>query len=166
MRIRQIRPEFGTDETTAALAPAVRLFYIGLWNVCDDAGWMEWRPSRIGAVLFPYESPKRREREIAAWGEALTTAGRLVIHECGCAQVPTLPNHQRVAGKPSFVVRDAHSKHLVAIRGYLPLSGSPVELSRVEVSRVSISTEELLSLRDAEDDDDRQRQTIARKLHA
>lgn len=163
MRIRQVRPEFWTDETMAALPPAVRLFYIGLWNVADDAGWMEWRPSRIGAVLFPYETPRRREREIAAWSEALSGVGRLVIHPCDCAHIPTLTRHQRVAGKQSFVAFDAHSKHLVAVRGYLPLSGSPVELGRVE-ERNGMSTDELKATRDAEDAADRRKMNAILEL--
>lgn len=106
-----MRPEFWTDERMAGLSPAVRLFYIGLWNVADDLGWMEWRPARIGAVLFPYESPKRRQRDIETWATALTEAGRLVVHDCGCAQVPTLSKHQRVSGKQSFTAFDAHKGH-------------------------------------------------------
>jgi hypothetical protein len=130
VRIRQVRPEFWTDETMALLAYPVRLFYIGLWNVADDAGWMEWRPNRIGAVLFPYESPKRRERDITAWAERLVEVGRLVIHECGCAQVPTLSKHQRVSGKQSFTAFDGHSPHALRIGKQSPLSDSPVEEGR------------------------------------
>ena len=154
-----MRPEFWSDETMAALAPAVRLFYIGLWNIADDAGWMEWRVPRIGAVLFPYEHVKRRSRDIEAWSLALVTAGRLVIHECGCAQVPTLSRHQRVTGKQSFTALEAHGKHSPLTGKRSSLSDSPVTLGNV-TERTSLSMEQLTELRAREDDADRA------KLHA
>ena len=122
-----MRPEYWSDEIVAAMTDGARLFYIGLWNVADDAGWLEWRPSRIGALLYPYESAKRRETSIANWTAQLVERGRLVIEECGCAVIPTLPKHQRIAGKQSFTVRDSHrAKHLVAPNGYQPPTDSPV----------------------------------------
>lgn len=99
MRIRQVRQEFWTDELLADLPDAIRLFYIGLWCVADDAGWMRWEPHRIGALLYPYRSASRRERNIEEWTGRLVSLGRVVLHSCGCAQIPTLPRHQVVGGK-------------------------------------------------------------------
>lgn len=164
MRIRQIRPEFWTDEVMAALSPAVRLFYIGLWNIADDAGWLDWRVSRIGAVLFPYESARKRERDIHAWAEALVTAGRLRLHDdCGCAEIPTLPKHQRVTGKQSFVALEAHNKHKVRIGKQSPLSDSPVR-ERNGMERNVLTVEQLAALRDAEDEADRQKLVATGRL--
>ncbi len=101
MRIRQVRPEFWTDERLASLPDAVRLFYIGLWGVADDLGWMRWEPMRIGALLYPYRSPRRRDKDITTWSVMLTEIDRLVIHECGCANIPTLPKHQIIGGRKS-----------------------------------------------------------------
>jgi hypothetical protein len=165
VRIRQVRPEFWTDEVMAALAPAVRLFYIGLWNIADDAGWMEWRVSRIGAVLFPYESSKRRERDIAAWSDRLVEAGRLVIHPCGCAVIPTLSKHQRVTGKQSFTALDAHGKHKPLTSKQSSLSDSPVTERNVE-ERTVMSIDELQRLRDAEDEADRTKLVVSGRLRA
>lgn len=147
-----MRPEFWTDPTMAALSPAVRLLYIGLWNVADDAGWLTWSPSQIGAVLFPYEPTKRRERDIALWAERLTASGRLVLHECGCAQIPTLPKHQRVTGKQSYAAHEAHVKHSLLTDKQSPLSGSPVTLGNgTERYTAPAGADELLSQRDEED---------------
>ena len=105
MRIRQVRPEFWTDETMAALSAAVRLFYIGLWDVADDAGWLSGvRADRRGAVSV-------RVSEEAGAGHcvlvgAAAEVGRLVVHDCGCAEIPTLPRHQRVSGKQSFTAKE------------------------------------------------------------
>lgn len=106
-----------------------RLFYIGLWNVADDAGYMEWDQEAIGAVLLPYEQPGRRVRLIGDWAEQLVKAQRLVVLDCGCAVVPTLPRHQRITGKQSFAVRDRHDrqhgKHSVLTDKQSPLTDSP-----------------------------------------
>jgi hypothetical protein len=137
MRIRQVRPEFWSDETLAVLPDSARLFYVGLWNIADDAGWLEWQPKRIGALLYPYRTARRREADIAIWSHKLVESGRLQLLACGCAEIPTLPRHQRVAGKQSFTARDRHfGRHSV-----LPVrTDSPVELSRVEGSRGSTAT--------------------------
>jgi hypothetical protein len=108
MRIRQVKPSFWTDPTIAAISYPARLFYIGLWGVADDAGYIEWKPVEIGALLFPYESPSRRARHINEWTAALVEAGRLRVMDCGCAVIPTLPQHQRIAGKQAFTNRDRH----------------------------------------------------------
>lgn len=145
-----MRPEFWSDETMAALSPAVRLFYIGLWNIADDAGWIEWRVPRIGAVLFPYEPVKRRSRDIEAWAAALVESGRLVLYQCGCAQVPTLSRHQRVTGKQSFTALEAHGKHPSLIGKQEPLSDSPVTLGN-GTERMSMSQADLAAYRERED---------------
>lgn len=112
MRIRQVRPEFFTDPLTSKLPVDVRLTYIGLWCVADDAGWLTWDASHVAAVLYPYESVLVRERRVNRAGEALIAAGRIVLHDCGCAHIPTLEGHQKIGGNKSFVARDRHqSRH-------------------------------------------------------
>ena len=37
-RIRSIKPEFWTDESNLSLSDSCALFFIGLWNFCDDEG--------------------------------------------------------------------------------------------------------------------------------
>src|SRR5512146_1280585 len=128
MRIRQVRPEFFTDPTMAALAPDVRLTYIGLWIVADDAGFFRRDVAQIGALLYPFESVKRRERHLEAAMERLVEVGRLVCHDCGCGEIPTLKRHQRVTGKQSFSARDAHDKHRTRSGKQSVLSVSPVTL--------------------------------------
>lgn len=130
MRIRQVRPEFFTDAKVSGLPTAVRLTYIGLWCVADDAGWLVWDVPEIGAQLYPYESVRVREKRVAAAGEALVEAGRLVTHPCGCAHIPTLPNHQKIGGNKSFTVRD---RHLHKHRVHTGLDESPVTLGNVTV---------------------------------
>ena len=114
MRLRVVRPDFWSDDTLGRLPDPARLFYIGLWCLADDAGWLEWRPAQIGATLYPYKAAQRRERDVEAWGELLVQSKRLVRHECGCAFIPTLTKHQRQGGNPSFQYRDKHRWHVPA----------------------------------------------------
>jgi len=113
MRIRQVRPEFFTDPTTSRLSVDVRLTYIGLWCVADDAGWLEFNAEHIAAMLYPYESIRVRTHRLEKSKAELEAAGRLVLHDCGCAQIPTLEHHQKIGGTKSFTARDKHrSIHL------------------------------------------------------
>lgn len=109
MRIRQVRPEFWQDEEVASWPVAVRLFYVGLWGVCDDAGYFEFVPSRIAAALFPYEPRHSREAHVEKWLAALIDAGKVVRFEgCEHAVVPTLTVHQKSGGQPSCTVKKEH----------------------------------------------------------
>lgn len=112
MRIRQVKPAFWTDKTMSVLSYQARLFYIGLWCVADDAGWLEWDLEEIGALLYPYESPGRRRRHLLTWSEELVSLGKVVLQDCGlCAVIPTLDIHQRHAGgNRSFQFREVHQK--------------------------------------------------------
>ena len=128
-----MRPEFWTDETIAGLPDAARLFYIGLWGVADDAGWLEWQPRRIGALLYPYRTAHRRETDIKTWSAQLTELGRLRLLECGCGHIPTLARHQRITGRQAFTYKDRHfSKHSPLINKQSVLIDSPVTERNVE----------------------------------
>jgi hypothetical protein len=111
VRIRQVRPEFFTDPVTAHLPTDVRLTYIGLWCVADDAGYLVWDVRQIGALLFPYSPPRARERRIEKAGAALVEAKRLELYACGCGRIPTLPNHQKIGGTKSVTVAEKHRVH-------------------------------------------------------
>jgi hypothetical protein len=98
MRIRQVKPSFFKDPTMAGLSPAVRLFYIGLWLLADDAGWFRWDAAEVGNELYGYEPRARRERNVMAYLDVLLAEGRVVRHECGHMSIPTFPDHQRLSG--------------------------------------------------------------------
>lgn len=97
-RIRSIKPGFFKDPTMAALSPGCQVFYIGLWTIADDAGWLEWCIPWIGAELFPYAPVRKRERDIHLWEQQLAEAGRLKVGECGHATIPRFRDHQHLAG--------------------------------------------------------------------
>ena len=111
VRIRQLRPEFFTDPVTGHLTPPTQITYVGLWCVADDAGWLVWDVQQVGALLYPYKSVHVRTRIIERAADELVTAGRLVIHPCGCALIPKLATHQKIGGTRSFTALDRHRVH-------------------------------------------------------
>lgn len=97
MRIRQVKPSFWADAKLAALSERARLFYIGLWMLADDAGWLRWDPAEAARDLYGYESRKHREQRVVAMFGEIMGAGRVELHDCGHAFIPTLRDHQRFA---------------------------------------------------------------------
>ena len=55
-RVRSVKPELFFDFELAQLNPQVRLAFIGLFCHADREGRLEDVPSRIRALLFPYET--------------------------------------------------------------------------------------------------------------
>lgn len=115
MRIRQIKPAWWLDKALQTrLTADAREFYIGLWMLADDAGWLKWDVSRVAAELYPYRSSHSRESRVQRWAIQLTSldpdAPHLVIEDCGHAHIPKLTEHQRLGGRPVETVRDAHAR--------------------------------------------------------
>jgi hypothetical protein len=52
-RIRSIKPEFWTSAQVIDCAPITRLFFIGLWNFCDDHGHHPANEKQLKALIFP-----------------------------------------------------------------------------------------------------------------
>jgi hypothetical protein len=55
-RARNIKPGFFTNDQLAELPALTRLFFAGLWTVCDRAGRVEDRPKKLKAEVMPYDS--------------------------------------------------------------------------------------------------------------
>lgn len=55
-RIRSIKPDFWTDEKVVELSAFARLLFIGLWNLVDDEGRMEFSPLRVKMQIFPADN--------------------------------------------------------------------------------------------------------------
>lgn len=110
MRIRQIKPSFWSDSHISDLAEPTRLFYIGLWMIADDAGWLPWNAREVGHDLYGYEGTKKRETKVERMLEELVKAGRVNRYPCGHVEVPTLGRHQHLAGTTKQV-RTAFNEH-------------------------------------------------------
>ena len=55
-KIRGIKPDFWTDEKIVSLNISTRLFFIGIWNFCDDCGVFEWKPLELKMKIFPADN--------------------------------------------------------------------------------------------------------------
>jgi hypothetical protein len=140
MRIRQVKPEFWKDARLADLTEGARLFYIGTWQLCDDAGWMRWDVANIAAELYPFEGRALRERRVTRHSTALVSMGRLHVHDCGHAQVPKMPAHQHLAGTTRRVltVAQEHSHcGIPATPRDEPRPPAPVSIGSVRKGSVS-----------------------------
>lgn len=112
-RTRLVRPDHWRDEATGRLSPDARDAYLGLSTISDDEGWLLWRPATIAAGLYPYQSPARRERDLARRAEILGTAGLLELHDCGCAHLPRMKRDLAVrGGEKSTAIEEFHAEHL------------------------------------------------------
>jgi hypothetical protein len=140
MRIRQVKPEFWKDAKMAELSEGARLFFIGTWQLCDDAGWMRWDVAGIAAELYPFDGRAVRERRVARHAEALAGLGRLHLHDCGHAQVPKMPSHQHLAGTTRRVTTVA-AEHTKCGQSATPRDSPrlPAPVSIGSVRSVSVS---------------------------
>ena len=118
-RIRQIKPAFFKDPDMAALTPATRLFYIGLWCLADDAGFYRWDVADVGVELYGFEPRARRERAAQEHLNVLVAAGRVVMEPCGHLRIPTFAEHQRFAG-PTKRVLTYEREHLKCVSPQVP----------------------------------------------
>jgi hypothetical protein len=60
-RIRTIKPEFWQDEKLAPLNPTVRLVFLGLISMADDAGRLVDNVKSIDGFIFPHTDDSSRE---------------------------------------------------------------------------------------------------------
>ncbi len=115
MRIRQVKPAFWTDVRIAELPAPCRLFYIGLWMQADDAGWLRWDVPQIAAELYGFEPRTRRERNVAAYADALEAVKRIERLPCGHAFIATMAGHQRLSGSTKQVLSIAREHERVCV---------------------------------------------------
>jgi hypothetical protein len=111
-RTRLIRPAFFTDERMAALSFGEQVVYIGLWTLCDDAGYFERRPVEIAAELFRFKTARRRQRIVDEALETLVRTERVRWLDCGeHGVVPTLPEHGVMrGGNHAYNVKAKHDE--------------------------------------------------------
>lgn len=110
MRVRMIRPSYWTDaDLQTRLSAEQREFYIGLWMLADDAGYVAWDPERVGAELYPYRSPSWRTKRLGPWIELLGLDHAELL-PCGRhVRIPNLTRYQNPP-KPSEQNRRAHAE--------------------------------------------------------
>ncbi|ASU81536.1 hypothetical protein CDO52_00895 [Nocardiopsis gilva YIM 90087] len=98
-RIRSIKPEYWEDEELATqLSRDVRLFYIALWNQCDEQGRMRGNPGFIKGRTFPYDDDVT-PTVIDTWLAELERVGNVVRYQVDGSSylhLPKLAKHQKL----------------------------------------------------------------------
>jgi hypothetical protein len=141
-RIRQIKPSWFLDkELRRGTSADAREFYIGLWMLADDGGYLTWDIERIAAELYPYDGVSRRERLVETWADSLATLNaeepHLILYSCGHASVPKMPAHQRIAGKRSIGIKEAHGLCRSSVR----LNRLPIDKSATGAGEPIVATD-------------------------
>lgn len=54
-RIRSLKPQFWSDSKTGTLSDVAKLTFQGIWNFSDDHGIIEWDPSCLKVLIWPYD---------------------------------------------------------------------------------------------------------------
>jgi hypothetical protein len=102
MRIRTIKPEFCTSESTASVSLQARLLFVLMWCFCDDAGVHPDSAMRLKMECFPADPISLDE--VRGWVDELVGAGLLVRYEAEGTtwlRVVTWDRHQKIE-KPTF----------------------------------------------------------------
>ena len=82
-RIRNVKPEFFSDDELADRGPDCQILFAALWTLADRDGRLEGSPRQIKAYAFPY-----REVDVEACLSALAKpkrsgAGFIIRYEVG-----------------------------------------------------------------------------------
>ncbi len=105
------REYFSDYEFQTELNATQREVFMGLWQLADDAGWLDWEPEQIAAHIFRYEG-RTGVSLLKQAAERLKETGRLRVLACGHANLPRGAGHSR-PGRPgsSFSALEKHQKH-------------------------------------------------------
>lgn len=120
LRIRQIVPQFWSDEDLAVLSDRSRLIYVGLWAVADDEGYFPWKP---GEVAYALNLRAGRAGVIKAVDEIRGLPGRCRVELLPCdrhAVVVNLQQYQRYAKSTHNVRRHAAEHQLECVPAFIP----------------------------------------------
>jgi len=77
-RNRIIKPDFWADEKIGKLSSSEKLFYIGLWNFCDDIGIIRANKAYLKSNIFPYDE-KITVKKVSSLCNALLENGFILI---------------------------------------------------------------------------------------
>lgn len=98
-RQRTLKMEFWTDEGLAtSVSRDARMLYMGLWNLCDEAGRCRGDARYLRGQIFPYEDDLSSD-DVAALLRELLRAGRVRQYRVDGQQyiyLPKLAKHNRL----------------------------------------------------------------------
>lgn len=95
-RIRTIKPEFWTDSKIVRLSFESRLLFIGMWNFCDDEGYIMFDPLQIKMQVFPADPVDVESLIVTLIDSGLLAAFKTKDGD-KCLQVKGFREHQRIS---------------------------------------------------------------------
>ena len=100
-RIRTVKPEFWTNAQIMECAPLTRLFFIGLWNFCDDEGRHTLSLKQLKAQIFPADEID--SETIRRMIDELSQNDLITIYECDGKEYLQVTgwHHQKIDRKNS-----------------------------------------------------------------
>lgn len=128
MRGRYLMREYWSDsDLFLRLTADEREFYIGLWMLADDEGWMPRDVPAIGAHLFRYEDQAPRMARVRAGLERLRQLGKVESYRCGCLHLPAVERYPRAGKKTTehHIAHQSHSKTFKPTKSHSNLSPVP-----------------------------------------
>lgn len=90
-RIRSIKPGFWTDEKVDKLSAEAALFFIGLWNFCDDYGYFNTSPAGLRLKM-----PRYTARSVQGMLSKLVEVGLVVVNQSLGVGLVTGWKHQKI----------------------------------------------------------------------
>lgn len=90
-RIRSVKPELWSDKKIAGLSHGCALFFIGMWNFCDDEGKCENDARQLSLRM-----PIFRSKDILTWLRTLSQIGLIQVSECSQWVLVTNWKHQKI----------------------------------------------------------------------
>lgn len=110
MRGRYLMREYWTDsDLFTKLDAETREFYVGLWMLADDDGWLPRDIPGIGAAVYQYMDRAPRERLVAEKLLRLQRMGKVRSFRC-CLFLPSVSHYPR-AGKKTTIHHADHRMH-------------------------------------------------------
>lgn len=101
MRIRTIKPEFWMSESVGRLTRDARLFFIGLWSLCDDSGKTRASSRFLASLLAPYDDDA--PNLVLGWLDELVKEDMVILYDANGSRYLQVRNwalHQKI-DKPS-----------------------------------------------------------------
>lgn len=91
-RIRTVKPEFWTDIKISKISHSCALFFIGLWNFCDDEGKFVFDSKQLSLRM-----PIFRSKDISGWLKTLSDMGLVIVSEGSEWGLVANWNHQKIS---------------------------------------------------------------------
>lgn len=100
---RIVRASILTSDSVSRLSWGAEVFYRRLFNVADDYGRFDARPSILRAALYPLQIDKVTEANVLKWLDECTTAGVVSVYSVSEGQyLEVLKFNQRIQGKAKY----------------------------------------------------------------